>query len=261
MGQSGMRLRVICLMALLALLGGCKEVLYSNLDERQANEIVAVLHSHGISGSRASDKDGIYTVSVQSTEVGASIALLTEAGLPKDRFQSIGEVFPADSVVGTPFEERTRFIYALSQELSGTLTEITGVQSARVHIMIPEKTRFEKEIRVSTASVVIYATDAFDQESFVPKIKLLVAYAVPDLVYDNVAVALFPVEVSGMAPMSVANVPGGAQASTLGSLSFAPAMDSESLKVTSILLALFIGLLVLLTKLMRAVALRIVGRK
>ena len=180
------------LFAFLLMLAGCKEVVHSNLTEREANEIVAVLYSQGISASKDSQKDGIYSVSVPQAEFGAAIAMLANAGLPRESYRTIGDVFPDDSVVGTPFEERARFAYALSQELSRTLTEIDGVQYARVHVVIPEKERFQDTVQPSKASIAIYHRADFDPSAHVPQMKQLVTYAVPNLVYDDVSVSLFP---------------------------------------------------------------------
>lgn len=199
------------------LLSGCKEVVHSDLHEREANEIVAVLYSQGISSSKEPLKDGLYSVSVPTAEFGAALAMLSSAGLPRESFSSLGEVFPNDSVVGTPFEERARFSFALSQELSRTLTEIEGVQFARVHIVIPEKGRFEDQAPPSKASIAIYHKDDFDPALNVPQMKKLVAYAVPNLAYDDVSVSLFPaggvtdIVIEPMMPPSAANA---AQAAT-----------------------------------------------
>ena len=175
----------------LSVLAGCKETVYSQLKEREANEIVAVLYTNGISSTKETVKGDMYTVSVPRAELGAAIAILTKAGLPRENYRSIGDVFPDDSVVGTPFEERARFSYALGEELSRTLSEIDGVHFARVHIVIPQKERFQETLDPSKASIAIYHRADFDPGVHVPQMKKLVTYAVPNLVYDNVSVSLF----------------------------------------------------------------------
>lgn len=184
--------RFAFLFAVSLLVSGCKEVLHSALQELEANEIVAVLYSKGIESTKAPLKGGLYSVSVPQSEFGAAVAILATAGLPRQPFQSVGELFPDDNVVGTPFEERVRFAYALSQELSRTLTEVSGVHYARVHIVIPERGRFDEAEPPAKAALAIYYKSGFDPAEHLPQMKNLVAFAVPNLSYDDVSISLFP---------------------------------------------------------------------
>ena len=67
-----------------------------------------------------------------------------------------------------------------------------GVQYARVHVVIPEKERFQEAVQPSKASIAIYHRADFDPSVHVPQMKQLVTFAVPNLVYDDVSVSLFP---------------------------------------------------------------------
>lgn len=91
-------------------LGACKEDLYSGLDEREVNEMVAVLAAAGIEPSRKRDKDGAYALRVESADVPGAITILREAGYPGESFQTLGDVFSAEGVFGTPFEQHARYI-------------------------------------------------------------------------------------------------------------------------------------------------------
>jgi type III secretion protein J len=173
-------------------LTGCKEVLFSNLEETEANEMVAVLAAAGIYASRERDKDNIYAISVTETDIPVATTLLRNVGYPKQKFQSLGDVFSAEGIVGTPFEEQARYIHAMNQELSKTISSIEGVKSARVFVTAPVKDRYEKAPVPASASVMINFEPGFDAEAYVSKIKVLVAHSLPNLDYDNVAVALFP---------------------------------------------------------------------
>lgn len=179
------------LILILLFLTGCKEVLHSNLKERDANEIIAVLYSSQISAEKLQEKDGSYAVTVSRPEFGASIAALQARGLPRQEFRTLGDVFPGDTVVGTPFEERARFAFALSEEIAHTLTEIDGISFARVHVVIPEKGRFDDLTPSSNAALAIYHKSSFKPEAHLPQVKLLVSNAVPNLKYDDVSVSLF----------------------------------------------------------------------
>ncbi len=175
------------------LVAGCKEVVYSGLSEVEANEMVAILEASGISSGRERDKDGVYSLLVEGADVAPAITILKTEGYPRKKFRSMGDIFSAEGIVGTPFEERARFIYALNEELSRTISTISGVRSARVHIMLPATSRFDRDAKSSRASVTIHFEEEFAAQQFVPTIKTLVAHSVPNLEYENVAVALFPV--------------------------------------------------------------------
>ncbi|WP_296428268.1 type III secretion system inner membrane ring lipoprotein SctJ [Yoonia sp.] len=188
--RSKMKLAGTFLLLALAL-GGCKEVLYSELAEREANEMVAVLASEGIGASRERDKKGIYTISVESVDIAAAVTLLRAANLPQEKFESFGDVFSAEGIISTPFEQQARYVYALNQELSHTLTSLDGIRTARVLITSPPQGRYDRTPPPATASVTIEHPRDVDITKQVSTIKSIVAHAVPNLDYDDVAVALF----------------------------------------------------------------------
>ncbi|WP_299285074.1 type III secretion system inner membrane ring lipoprotein SctJ [uncultured Tateyamaria sp.] len=183
--------RTGAVVGLCLILGACKEDVYSNLAEREVNEMVAVLSASGIVPSRQRDKDGAYALRVESADVPAAITLLRNAGYPRETFQSLGEVFNAEGVFGTPFEQHARYIHAMNQELSSTITAIDGIRSAKVLVTAPPRGRFDREAPRATASVAIHHENGEDVRSNMSSIKMLVAHALPNLDYDDVAVALF----------------------------------------------------------------------
>lgn len=209
--------RHYCMKALLLIavlvVSGCKEVLFSNLDETEANEMVAVLAAAGLPASRSRDKDNVYELLVHKEHVAAATTLLRKDGFPRPKFQTLGDVFSADGIVGTPFEQHARYIFAMNEELSHTISSISGVQSARVFVTSPPKDRYARTPPVASASVTINYENGFDMRREVSKIKTIVAHSVPNLNYDKVAVALFaahgpsvrvkPVE-TGTAPLTAA---------------------------------------------------------
>lgn len=193
MAHSGRRLfnaGVIGLSFLMLL--GCKEVLFSSLEEIEANEMVAILAAAGLEATRERDKDNIYSVLVESAEIATATTLLRHEGYPTPKFESLGDVFSAESIVGTPFEQHLRYIHAMNEELSHTITAINGVKSARVFINSPTKGRYERNAAPASASVTINYEPGFDAQGQVSKIKMIVARSVANLEYEDVGVALFP---------------------------------------------------------------------
>ena len=176
------------------LLSACEAELYNNLDQRQANEILATLQQRGIPAQRVAVKGGQYTVVVDKGRFADSIAILKEAGLPKEEFQTMGQIFKKDGLVSSPMQERAQMIFALSQELSRTVSEIDGVLSARVHLVLPENDPLRQQLVPSSASVFIRHRSNTPVGNLVPQVKMLVANGVAGLSYDKVSVVLVPVD-------------------------------------------------------------------
>jgi type III secretion protein J len=185
--------RALVLLAAL-LLSACEAELYNNLDQRQANEIVATLQQRGIPAQRVAVKGGQYTVVVDKGRFADSTAILKEAGLPKEEFQTMGQIFKKDGLVSSPMQERAQMIFALSQELSRTVSEIDGVLSARVHLVLPENDPLRQQLVPSSASVFIRHRSNTPVGNLVPQVKMLVANGVAGLSYDKVSVVLVPVD-------------------------------------------------------------------
>lgn len=183
---------LVLLVALL--LSACEAELYNNLDQRQANEMVGTLQQRGIPAQRVAVKGGQYTVVVDKGRFAESIAVLKEAGLPKQEFQNMGQVFKKDGLVSSPMQERAQMIFALSQELSRTVSEIDGVLSARVHLVLPENDPLRQQLVPSSASVFIRHRGNMAVGNLVPQVKMLVANGVAGLSYDKVSVVLVPVD-------------------------------------------------------------------
>jgi len=84
-------------------------------------------------------------------------------------------------------------IYALSQELSRTVSEIDGVLSARVHLVLPENDPLRQQLVPSSASVFIRHRTSASLSDLVPQVKMLVANGIAGLSYDKVSVILVAV--------------------------------------------------------------------
>ena len=184
-------------------LAGCQSELYSKLPEREVNEMISVLAANGITATRTDDGKGGYGLTVDRSEFSQAIATLSDKGLPRENFGSLGKVFNSDKLVSTPFEERARFMHALNEELSNSISRINGVASARVHIMVPEASPFEKTKTPPRASVFIYQEPEVDLRQQVPTIKNLIVNSLDNLDYANVEIALFESATTGMAKTSI----------------------------------------------------------
>jgi type III secretion protein J len=187
-------LRATAAVALSLALAGCKVGLYSGLNEPEANDIVAALSAQNIDARKEHLEGADWQVQVDEDRLGASLAVLRAQGLPHERFATMGEMFQKQGLVSTPAEERMRYIYAVSQELSQTLRSIDGVVEARVHVVIPANDPLSDKLRPSSAAVFIKHRPDVDLRLLVPAVKDLVAHSIEGLGYDQVSLSLFLAE-------------------------------------------------------------------
>lgn len=184
--------RATILLLLLVPLAACDEGLYTKLSEREANRMVALLRTKGISTTRhGDDETGLYSIAVRSSQFAEAVDILEAHNLPGARFSSLGDIFTADGLITSPFEERTRFVHAMNQELSHSISSIRGVIKARVHLAVPSDNPLDPGAERARASVFVYVSEDFSFAREVPKIKMAVANSVDKLVYEDVSVMTF----------------------------------------------------------------------
>jgi type III secretion protein J len=187
-------LRFVALFLCVATLAACKVDLYTNLDQRQANEMAAILLQHGIAAERVGGKNGRTGITVEEARFAEAVNILNANGLPRQEFATLGDVFKKDGLISSPVQERAQMIFALSQELSRTVSEIDGVVTARVHLVLPENDPLRQQLLPSSASVFIRHRPDMRIGELVPQVKMLVANGVAGLSYDKVSVILVPAQ-------------------------------------------------------------------
>lgn len=185
----GLRLALTAL--LLAALAACgsRVTLYSATTEGEANELLSVLLDAGIKADKLAGKEGV-AVSVEGAQVARALDILRSRGLPRERFDGMGQIFRKEGLVSSPLEERARYVYALSQELANTLSQMDGVLAARVHVVLPERGGVGEAATPSTAAVFIKHQAGYTLDALQPQIRKLVTHAIPGLTEDRVSVAL-----------------------------------------------------------------------
>lgn len=200
--MTSMRTSLLRLFGLAALfvLAGCKIVLHSNLEEREANAIFALLSNAGIHSTKEVDtRSNLASILIDESQAALAIGLLEEHGLPSKSYATIDQVFTGDGLVASPIEERARLHYAISQELARSISELDGVLSARVHVVMPEEPTLvsisDDDSMRATASVLIRRRDDMPFSNLVSNIKRFVSSSIQYLEYEDVAVIDFVVPV------------------------------------------------------------------
>lgn len=182
--------RALALLAC-AFLASCAKVpLYSTLTEPEANEIMAHLLEKRIPCTKTAGKENTWVLQVSPDDFPLAMQSLTAIGLPREKFQKMGEIFQKSGLISSPTEERIRFISALSQEISSTLMQIDGVLSARVHVALPDNDPLSDKTTPASAAVFIKYRPGYDIESATPDLKNLVTRSIEGLTFDNVELVM-----------------------------------------------------------------------
>ena len=189
--RTGTRRTLLAATVCLALAGCEQQTLYVGLSQTEANEMLSVMYASGLPAEKLPDEDGGYSVTTSKEAFAHAMGLLQNSGLPREQFESIGEIFEKESFVSSSLEERARLNFALSQEIARTVSSIDGVVMARVHLVMPERERLSQGRLPASASVFVKHRPDVDLSDSVGKIKSLVINGVEGLPYENVTVAFF----------------------------------------------------------------------
>ncbi len=185
--------KLLMLSAMALLLVGCDKetTLFSGLEEGQANAAIAALLDAGIEASKTPGDEGTWNVLIGSKDFAAAANLCEQRGLPRRSFQGVGDVFKKTGMVSSPTEERIRFMDAIAQDLSRTISMIDGVVDARVHVVLPGNDPFAKNTLPSSAAVAIRSRWDADLTDAIPQVKSLVKNAIEGLAYEKITVTVF----------------------------------------------------------------------
>jgi len=127
------------------------QVLYSNLGPEDGGAIVSALKEKRIPYKISANGSSILAPSEQIYDLRLELAA---GGLP--RGSGVGfEIFDNAKLGMTEFVQNVNYQRALQGELSRTIDRIDGVQSSRIHIVMPAKSLFIEEDTPATASVTL----------------------------------------------------------------------------------------------------------
>ncbi|MCH8473733.1 MAG: flagellar M-ring protein FliF [Opitutales bacterium] len=160
-------------------------LLYGGLDEKQAASIIQHLESESI---RYELRHGGSAIFVPQREVyKARMDIVSTGTVGHD---AVGfEIFDQSSFGASDFIQRTNFIRAIQGELSRTISQLSGVRSARVMVVMPEnRLLVSQNSSKTTASVFVEVAGGGLDHSAVRSIQALVANSVEGLERSKVSV-------------------------------------------------------------------------
>ncbi|HEY2927249.1 flagellar basal-body MS-ring/collar protein FliF [Piscinibacter sp.] len=130
---------------------GDYKVLYANLSDKDGGAIIAQLSQMNVPYRHA---DGGAAILVPAAKVHDARLKLASLGLPKGSV--VGFELMDNSRFGqTQFQERLTFQRGLEGELTRSITSMAAVQSARVHLALPNQNGFFREQQKPSASVLL----------------------------------------------------------------------------------------------------------
>lgn len=125
--------------------------LFTNLTSEDAGEIVKKLKDAKTPYQITADGKGILVPSDKVYELRLTLA---SEGIPQGG--GVGfEIFDRKNFGMTEFVQKLNYQRALQGELSRTISQLTGVEQARVHLVIPEKSLFKDNEKPATASIIL----------------------------------------------------------------------------------------------------------
>lgn len=126
-------------------------VLYANLGDRDGGAIVAQLSQMNVPYKHA---EGGMAIMVPADKVHDTRLRLASQGLPKGSVMGF-ELMESNRFGMTQFQERLTFQRGLEGELTRSIQSLSSVQSARVHLALPNQNGFFRQQQQPSASVLL----------------------------------------------------------------------------------------------------------
>ena len=153
-------------------------VLFSNLSDKDGGAIIAQLSQMNVPYRHT---EGGGAIMVPSDRVHDVRLRLASQGLPKGTVSGF-ELMEGNRFGVTQFQERLNFQRGLEGELTRTIQSLSSVQSARVHLALPQQNGFFREQQKPSASVLVslYPGRVLDRAQLAGIVHL-VASSVPEM--------------------------------------------------------------------------------
>ncbi|MBC7087504.1 MAG: flagellar M-ring protein FliF [Tissierellales bacterium] len=161
------------------------QVLFTNLELNDAGAIVSDLESKKIKYKVA---DGGTTILIDEGYVDTYRMQLAMNGMLPEN--SIGfEIFDSTSMMMTEEDRKIMYQRALTGELQRSIMSLDAISNAKVHLVLPQKTIFDSEEKLGSASIVIDVKPTKKvTEDMIRGIAALVSGAVDNIPLENIQI-------------------------------------------------------------------------
>ena len=160
-------------------------VLFSNLNDKDGGEIISQLDKMNIPYQFSSSGS---TILIPEDKIYQTRLRIAQQGLPKGG--AVGfELLDKESFGMSQFNEQINYQRALEGELSRTISIISSVDDARVHLAMPKPSLFVRERKFPSASVALTLLPGRSlSQGQIDAIIHLISSSVPELQADKVTI-------------------------------------------------------------------------
>lgn len=163
--------------------------LYSKLSPQEAGQVTEKLNEDGVKSEVVSNADGVTILVPEESSENLKVELAT-AGIPKSG-QIDYSFFSENAGFGTTDKEMNILERDTMQtELENLITQVNGIDAAKVMITLPEKSVFlSDQEETSTVSVVLTSSAGSDlNQQTVQGLYHLIAKSIPNLKEENITI-------------------------------------------------------------------------
>ncbi len=186
MGAAAFAITLTLVMGFVVLSSPDRAPLYKNLSASSAGAIQVALTSAGFDAEVSPDQTEVL---VPRPDLARARMVIAEMGLPIDGDPG-WEIFDdRNAMAMNSFMQRVNRLRAMEGELARSIQTLDDVQSARVHLVLPEREPFSRVRPEPRASVIVRATlgRAIERSQAI-SIRALVASSVPELNPEHVTI-------------------------------------------------------------------------
>ena len=161
-------------------------LLYSGLELKDSGRIVQHLESQNIPFELRNNGT---TIMVPGDRVARVRMSMAQQGLPSGGAMGYELFDKADTLGATNFMQNVNLVRAMEGEMARSIQTISGVRTARVHLVLPKRDLFSREAAKPSASVILAMQGArrLDSEQ-IAAVQNLVASAVPGLLPNRISI-------------------------------------------------------------------------
>ncbi len=186
LGAAAFAITLTLILGFVAVSSAEKAPLYRNLSPASAGAVQVALTSAGFDAEVSPDQSEVL---VPRPDLARARMVIAEIGLPIDGEPGWELFDERNAMAMNSFMQRVNRLRAMEGELARSIQTLDDVQSARVHLVLPEREPFSRARPEPRASVIVRAAPgrAIERSQAI-SIRSLVASSVPELNPEHVTV-------------------------------------------------------------------------